>query len=146
MNELNEAELARRKTGIYREQRVELSFRLPLACSLLCWTILRPWRWRRYVPPKRRVPLNALHSVISQKKILFKTTAVKTSNPIYQHMCFRNYESGSRLTWTLFFFSKGVGTRTTNLFVLSFLDMWLCPLGLHITGSTRWHQNLSLQA
>jgi hypothetical protein len=25
--------------------------------------------------------LNALHGVISQKKILFKTTAVKTSNP-----------------------------------------------------------------
>jgi hypothetical protein len=43
-----------------------------LACSLLCWTILRPWRWRRYVPPKRRVPLNALHGVIYQKKILFE--------------------------------------------------------------------------
>jgi hypothetical protein len=39
------------------------------ACSLLCRTILRPWRWRRYVPPKRQVPLNALHGVISQKKI-----------------------------------------------------------------------------
>jgi hypothetical protein len=39
--------------------------------------------WRRYVPPKRRVPLNALHCVISQKKILFKTTAVKTSNPTF---------------------------------------------------------------
>jgi hypothetical protein len=35
--------------------------------------------WR--VSEERRVPLNALHSVISQKKILFKTTAVKTSNP-----------------------------------------------------------------
>jgi hypothetical protein len=46
-----------------------------------CFAELRPWRWRRYVPPKCRVPLNALHSVISQKKILFKTTAVKTSNP-----------------------------------------------------------------
>jgi hypothetical protein len=57
--------------------------RLPLACSLLYWTILRPWRWRRYVPPKLRVPLNPLHGVISQKKILFKTTAVKTSNPTF---------------------------------------------------------------
>jgi hypothetical protein len=52
-----------------------------VACSLLCWTILRSWRWRLYVPPKRQVPLNALHGVISQKKLLFKTTAVKTSNP-----------------------------------------------------------------
>jgi hypothetical protein len=50
--------------------------RLPLACSLLCWTILQPWRWRRYVPPKRRVPLNALHGVIPQKKILFNVSTV----------------------------------------------------------------------
>jgi hypothetical protein len=41
---------------------------LMLACSLLCLTILRPWRWRRYVPPKRRVPLNALQGVISHSK------------------------------------------------------------------------------
>jgi hypothetical protein len=44
-------------------------------------TILRPWRWRRYVPPKRRVQLYGLHGVISQKMILFKSTAVKNSNP-----------------------------------------------------------------
>jgi hypothetical protein len=35
---------------------------------------------------KRWVPLNALHGVISQKKILFKTTAVKTSNPTFVGM------------------------------------------------------------
>jgi hypothetical protein len=27
----------------------------------------RPWRWRRYVPPKRRLTLNGLHGVISQE-------------------------------------------------------------------------------
>jgi hypothetical protein len=42
---------------------------------------LRPWRWRLYVPPKRWLKLNGLHSVISQKMILFITTAVKISNP-----------------------------------------------------------------
>jgi hypothetical protein len=47
------------------------------ACHLLiCWFLLklflRPWRWRRYVPPKRRLQLNRLHSVTSQKMILFK--------------------------------------------------------------------------
>jgi hypothetical protein len=26
-----------------------------------CWTLLRPWRWRRYDPPKRRFTLNGLH-------------------------------------------------------------------------------------
>jgi hypothetical protein len=54
---------------------------LPPACSLVCWTILLPWRWRRYVSPKHRVQLDGLHGVISQKMILFITTAVKTSNP-----------------------------------------------------------------
>jgi hypothetical protein len=42
---------------------------------------LRPWRWRRYFPPKRWLTLNGLHGVIFQKMILFITTAVKTSNP-----------------------------------------------------------------
>jgi hypothetical protein len=34
---------------------------------------LRPWRWRRYVPPERRLQLNRLHGIISQKMILFRT-------------------------------------------------------------------------
>jgi hypothetical protein len=42
---------------------------------------IRPWRWRRYVPPKRRLKLGGIHGAISQKMILFITTAVKTSNP-----------------------------------------------------------------
>jgi hypothetical protein len=29
--------------------------------------ILRPWRWRRHVPLKRRLTFNGLHDVISQK-------------------------------------------------------------------------------
>jgi hypothetical protein len=51
------------------------------ACHpLACWfpeLILRPWRWRRYVPPKRLVHLNGLHSVISQKMMLFSAWNVK---------------------------------------------------------------------
>jgi hypothetical protein len=42
----------------------------------------RSWRWRRYVPPKRRLTLNRLQCVISQKVVLFIATAVRTSNPI----------------------------------------------------------------
>jgi hypothetical protein len=45
--------------------------------------ILRPWRWRWYVPPKRRLTFNGLHSVVSQKTVLFIITAVRTSNPAY---------------------------------------------------------------
>jgi hypothetical protein len=33
------------------------------------------------VPPKRRLTFNGLHGVISQKIVLFITTAVRTSNP-----------------------------------------------------------------
>jgi hypothetical protein len=52
--------------------------RLQGACHLL----FRSWTWRRYVPPKRRLTLNGLQGVISQKMVLFVTTAVRTSNPI----------------------------------------------------------------
>jgi hypothetical protein len=67
---------------IYRSSDGQ-AFCLPPACLLVCWTILRLWRWRRYVPPKRRVQLYGLHGVISQKMIRFKTTTVKTSNPTH---------------------------------------------------------------
>jgi hypothetical protein len=42
--------------------------------------IFRPWRWRRYDLPKRRLTFNGLHGFISQKIALFITTAVRTSN------------------------------------------------------------------
>jgi hypothetical protein len=37
------------------------------------------WRWRRYVPPKRRFTQD-LHGATSQKTAFFIVTAVKTSN------------------------------------------------------------------
>jgi hypothetical protein len=36
-----------------------------------CWNFFRPWRWRRYVPPKHPLHLNRLHGVTSQKMIHF---------------------------------------------------------------------------
>jgi hypothetical protein len=33
--------------------------------------VLRPWRWRRHVPPKCRLIFNGLHDVISQKTQLW---------------------------------------------------------------------------
>jgi hypothetical protein len=38
--------------------------------------IFRPWRWRLYVSPKRRLTLNGLHGVISQKIVLSKYYSV----------------------------------------------------------------------
>jgi hypothetical protein len=54
---------------------------LPASSWFLAWLILRPWRWRRYVRPKRRLTFNGLHGVISQQTEHFITTAVRTSNP-----------------------------------------------------------------
>jgi hypothetical protein len=56
-------------------------WRRVVACHLLTWwfllkLFLLPCRWRRYVPPKRRLQLNRLHGVTSQKMILFKCTRI----------------------------------------------------------------------
>jgi hypothetical protein len=45
--------------------------------------ILRPWRWKRYIPPKRKFTFNGLNSLICQKIVLFITTIVRTSNPTF---------------------------------------------------------------
>jgi hypothetical protein len=61
-------------------RRFRGTYRLPWisACHLLShwflgWLILWPWRWRRYVPLKRRLTFNSLHSIISQTTVLFTT-------------------------------------------------------------------------
>jgi hypothetical protein len=46
----------------------------------LAWLTLRPWRWRWYVPPKRRA-LYELHGVRTQKTILFTTYCFKILFP-----------------------------------------------------------------
>jgi hypothetical protein len=38
----------------------------------LAWLILRLWRWRQYVPPKRRLTYNELHSVTSSQPPLWE--------------------------------------------------------------------------
>jgi hypothetical protein len=35
--------------------------------------LFRPWRWRRYAPPKHRLVFNGLHGVISLKIVLLET-------------------------------------------------------------------------
>jgi hypothetical protein len=57
-----------------------LSCRLLSRCFLV-WLILRLWRWRWSVPPKRRLSFNGLHEVISQKIVLFIPTAVTNLGP-----------------------------------------------------------------
>jgi hypothetical protein len=44
-----------------------IMYGLPASLWLLAWLILRPWRWRRNVPPKRLLTFNWLYCVTSQK-------------------------------------------------------------------------------
>jgi hypothetical protein len=50
------------------------TWRLCLLLSSRCflaWFLLRPWWWRRHVPPERRLTLDGLHGIISLKWELF---------------------------------------------------------------------------
>jgi hypothetical protein len=58
------------------------------ACHLISlWFLVRLiprlWRWRRYVPPKRRLTFNGLHSSVFQKTECITITVLRTSNPTY---------------------------------------------------------------
>jgi hypothetical protein len=47
----------------------------------LVWCILQPCWWSWQLPLKRRLTFDGLHGVMSQKKRLSITTAVRSSNP-----------------------------------------------------------------
>jgi hypothetical protein len=51
--------------------------------------ILSPWRWRRFVPPKRRFLKELPDVVMSPKTAHFMVTAVKTSNVILLYLLTR---------------------------------------------------------
>jgi hypothetical protein len=59
-------------------------------CSLQ--RIILPWRWRRYVLPKRRF-IQGLHGVTSQKTAFFISTAVKTSDLTQHSICSQTISS-----------------------------------------------------
>jgi hypothetical protein len=73
-------------------RRFGWTYRLHLqGCNHLLTLVLRsriflPWRWRRYVPPKRRFTQD-LNGNTSQKTALFIITAVKTSNLTRHNIC-----------------------------------------------------------
>jgi hypothetical protein len=56
---------------INRARNNDLTRSKKSSCWFLAWLILRPWKWRRHVPPKRRLTFGGLHSVICYKIKLF---------------------------------------------------------------------------
>jgi hypothetical protein len=50
---------------------------LPPAFTLVSSSrLIRPWRWRRNIPPKRQLTFNGLHGVITQKIVFFMKITV----------------------------------------------------------------------
>jgi hypothetical protein len=64
-----------------------------------CSWILLPWRWRRYVPPKRRF-MHDLHGATSQKTAFFIVTTVKTSNLTIRFV-FSKYVNDTNCTYCI---------------------------------------------
>jgi hypothetical protein len=55
--------------------------------TLLCCLIYsRPWRWRRHIPPKRRLTFNGLHGIVSQKIELFTKWAILWARVVFQYL------------------------------------------------------------
>jgi hypothetical protein len=51
-------------------QRFGGKYRLHLLWRWYLARLIRPWRWRRYIPPKRRLTFNGLQCVIFHKIVL----------------------------------------------------------------------------
>jgi hypothetical protein len=76
-----------KSTDVSEEHIVSIfKIKNPAACHLLSYWfiakfILRPWRWRRYIPLKTWLTFNGLHGVISQKTALFIDAVCYNSSP-----------------------------------------------------------------
>jgi hypothetical protein len=115
------------------------TYRHLLSHWFLARLISRPWRWRRYVPKKRRLTLNGLHGVISQKMALFKTTAVRTSNPTYSKDVFSWVDSLQRTIQYFPFWMAKTRTLTSTLQPLCECHM---TLQMNFSGPQNSHQIL----
>jgi hypothetical protein len=66
------------------------------ACHLLSrWYLarfFRAWKWRRYIPPKRRLTLNRLHGDLSQKIVLFNKIHVCVCSNYSLYVSVRDFE------------------------------------------------------
>jgi hypothetical protein len=64
----------------------------------LAWLILRPWSYRRHIPPNR-VTFNGLQDVITEKIELFITTGVKSWNPTRRQYVFPKRRNCDNHLW-----------------------------------------------
>jgi hypothetical protein len=114
----------------------------PLLSRLyLARLILRPWRLRRYVPPKCRLTFNGLHGVISQKLALFESVSVLTrSTPksLNKKRCY--------LQLLLYFKLLLYSLRTkASVKAAHFCRSENSPLSTHSYGQPKWDECRSIR-
>jgi hypothetical protein len=104
------------------------------ACHLLsrCFLaqlIFRPWIWRRYVPLKRQSTLNGLHSVTSQKMVLFKTQILQRlwSCGMWLHVVWQMGSNFSeKLAASIFRVEEEGGRRfLCNVYMYSYIQKYM---------------------
>jgi hypothetical protein len=66
-------------SGIWRRV-VSSVCHLPSSC-FLGWLILRPWRWKRYIPSKQLLTFNGLHGVLAHKIEFFHNHRCENLKP-----------------------------------------------------------------
>jgi hypothetical protein len=108
VSEEHRIHLQGRRISRPRYQSQSSAFHL-LSSWYLAWLILRPWRWRRYVPPKRRFTFNGLHGVISQKLVLFEMYGCLPSSN--RRLVLDNETKTVWLRWGGFPGAKSAGVR-----------------------------------
>jgi hypothetical protein len=78
------------KMEVLRSSETSVHFCVANCRTLVsCLADFQPWRWRWYVPPKRRFTYG-LHGAISQKLAILITTAVRISNPTQSSNVYAN--------------------------------------------------------
>jgi hypothetical protein len=79
ISNISAAEISNLKnTGRQQETNMKL---LARRAGFVLGLSFRPWRWKRYAPPKCRLTFNGLYAVISQQTASLLANLVITSNP-----------------------------------------------------------------
>jgi hypothetical protein len=92
---------------------------------------IRPWRWRWYVPTKRRF-IYGLHGAISQKVTTFIAIVVRTSNSTQSLYWLRNIPNLVEIRWIGFGAESKAQTHDlTEIYFMHFVNMKsalrMCP-------------------
>jgi hypothetical protein len=111
--------------GIYRLQHHGKRY----ACHLfLAWLPIRSYKWRQYIPPKRRWIPTELHDVVPEYRTL---RSHRSWEPEIQYRYIAYHIISSNMTTPYFFIEKDQGK---NIFWQHWI-VYFCSWGLYVKGS-----------